>query len=442
MDLHAKQLREEFWANDALNGSPIGTPYNEIKFLNEHTEEEGREIRQSKLHEILDYAQNNCNYYKYRNYKSLSDFPVMNKSLYIKHYNEIKVETSNIPHQVGSVHIQTTSGSTGTPFAIPQDTLKRNRRIAELKYYGKIVGFDTHECLIHLRTWNKWQNKTPQQIKSENIIPFDISEMGDSRINELCNLIKENNALCLRGYASSFDLLSKYVKEHPMEFPSLKICIAGSEALHDDVRMNVKEYLNCEIISQYANEECGILAQEKIPTKSKDNVMYLNHASYYFEILKLDSDEPAAYGELGRIVITDLHNHAFPIIRYDNGDVGVIAPPNKYSNGYPILSKLYGRRFDICYTTKKQPFSPMTIGRILKHYDNILQWQFIQKGHKEYILKVILKDEESSLFLTTAIQELKEQIGNDANISVEYVNEIPVLASGKRKPVINEWKKI
>ena len=62
--------------------------------------------------------------------------------------------------------------------------------------------------------------------------------------------------------------------------------------------------MHCEIISQYADEECGILAQEKVPTKSTDNVMYFNHSSYIFEILKLDSVEPAAYGEVGRIVIT------------------------------------------------------------------------------------------------------------------------------------------
>ena len=34
--------------------------------------------------------------------------------------------------------------------------------------------------------------------------------------------------------------MANYVKEHPITFPSLKIGIAGSEALHDDVRASVK----------------------------------------------------------------------------------------------------------------------------------------------------------------------------------------------------------
>lgn len=443
MDLHAKQLREEFWRNDALKGSPIGKPYKEIEFLSESSEEAGRDIRNKKLQDILDYTVKYSPYYKsLRGELKLESFPIMNKLKYIENYNDIKVDERVIPGQVGPVHIQTTSGSTGTPFAVPQDTLKRQRRVAELKYFGKIVGFETHEMLIHLRTWNRWQQKTAAQIKSENIIPFDIAEMGDSKLKELCHTIIDNNALCLRGYASSFGLLAQYVKSHPMAFPSLKICIAGSEALLDDVRAEVKENLQCEIISQYANEECGILAQERVPTSDTDNVMYLNHAGYFFEVLKMDSDEPAEYGELGRIVITDLHNHAFPIIRYDNGDVGILGEPDEYSHGYPILKKLYGRRFDVCYTVDNEPFFPMTIGRTLKHFDQIAQWQFVQKGQKKYLLKIVMRTSVGAKeYLTPVIPELKSTLGESAVINIEQVDEIPVLASGKRKPVVNEWKK-
>lgn len=441
MDYKAFLLRLKFWISDFFNGSPIRNAYNDIKFLSEHTYEEGLPLRERKLKALLRHASLHTSYYAGYS-ENLSEYPVMNKNLYIENYDAISVAPENIPGQKGALHIQATSGSTGTPFAIPQDTRKRERRIAELKYFGKIVGFTTHEKLIHLRTWNRWQSKTPRQIKKENIIPFDISEMGDTKIQALCELINKEKAICLRGYASSFDLLANYVKGHPCNFPTLKIIIAGSEALHDDTRLHVKNYLKCEIISQYANEECGILAQEQVPTSNKENPMYINYAGYYFEVLKLDKDEPAEYGELGRIVITDLHNYAFPIIRYDNGDIGMLLPPNGHSKGYPILGRLYGRRFDICYTTDNHPFFPMTIGRILKHFNNIRQWQFIQKEAKEYHLKLIVgvnwdkKDEES---VTTL---LKEALGNDAIMRIHYVDDIPVLSSGKRKPVINEWKQL
>ena len=415
MNIQSTFLRISFWLNDYIKGSPIRKLYNEIKYLSENSFEKCIHIREQKLKKILHHAITNTEYYKGYSY-NLNEFPIMNKYKYLENYNSIKVNIKHIPGQIGELHIQSTSGSTGTPFSIPQDTLKRQRRIAELKYFGKIVGFKTHDKLIHLRTWNKWQSKTQKQIRKENIIPFDISELGENKIKELCNLINKEKAICLRGYASSFNYLSHYAQKHSLNFPSLKIIIAGSEALHEDTRHNVKETFNCEIISQYANEECGILAQERIPTLEKDNPMYLNHASYFFEILKLDNDNPVEYGELGRIVITDLHNYAFPIIRYDTGDIGILLPPDNYSNGFPILGKLYGRRFDICYTTNNAPFFPMTIGRILKHYPEILQWQFIQKGAKNYLLKLILKKDIETNYINTIIPEDKTGISEtDSN---------------------------
>ena len=265
--------------------------------------------------------------------------------------------------------------------------------------------------------------------------------MSDIRLTELCRLINDTKAVCLRGYASSFDLLANYIKRHPIKLPSLKLLIAGSETLQDDVRKKVKEYIGCEIISQYANEECGIIAQEQPPTMESDNVMYLNYAGYYIEFLKLDSDKPAEIGELGRIVLTDYHNHAFPIIRYDTGDVGVKLPANEKSNGFPILGKLYGRRLDVCYSADNHPISPLAIGRVLKHFNEIMQWQFIQKGDKQYLLKLCMRDRNISLnYINEIILALKEPIGIDSNIRVELVDEVPILASGKRKPIINEWK--
>lgn len=441
MDIHAIYLRYRFWILDFLKGSPIGKPYREIKALDKLSFANGSNKRELKLKKLLTFAQTNTIFYKNIKSYNLTDYPVINKQTLINHHKEIEVSKEVIPGQKGNIYIQKTSGSTGIPLEIPQDSLKRKRRIAELKYFGKQVGFNTHDLLIHLRIWNKWQTKSLKQIRKENIIPFDISDMGEYRMKELCEIIKKEHVVALRGYASVIDSLATYVQYHHQVFPHLKIIISVSETLQDETREKVKRYLKCEIISQYANEECGILAQEIPPTKPKDNIMYINHTGYYFEVLKMESNEPCTYGELGRIVITDLHNYAFPLIRYDTGDVGILLPPNEKSKGYPVLGKLFGRKLDICYTTNGKPFSSMLLSRTLKHYDQIIQWQFIQKKEKEYCLKVIMQQHcDTNKYLEPAISELLKVLGSDAIINIEQVNEIPVLSSRKRKPVINEWK--
>lgn len=49
----------------------------------------------------------------------------------------------------------------------------------------------------------------------------------------------------------------------------------------------------------------------------------MDTSGVYLEVLKLEEDIPAGDGELGRLVITDLYNYAFPPIRYENGDIVV-----------------------------------------------------------------------------------------------------------------------
>lgn len=71
----------------------------------------------------------------------------------------------------------------------------------------------------------------------------------------------------------------------------------------------------------------------------------------------------------------------------------------------------------------------------------IAQWQFIQTGQKDYTLKLSLKDKnlisEESLFK----QYLNAILGPEAQIKIMFTNDIPVLNSGKRLLIINEYNK-
>lgn len=440
METRAEYLRRKFWEEDEKNGSPIGKPYKEVEYILTHSMEEGWPLRKQKLQDLLDYARQHSLFYsKYEGY-DLNAYPVMTKTMMIEHYDEIKVNPDSIPGQQGPVFIQRTSGSTGNPLAMPQDTRKRQRRIAEIKYMVGVLGYQSHEKMIHLRTWDNLTRRPEDMEEKDNIYPFDIKNLSEDRLKLLCDLINEKQSVYLRGYASTFDRIADVVLKYGYSFPTLKLVVATSESLEDDVRQKAMKAFGCNVVSQYSDEECGLLAQESIPTLPKDNKMYFNWSGYYIEVLKMEEDIPAEYGELGRIVLTDFHNHAFPVIRYDTGDTCLLLPPDEKSNGYPVMGKLYGRRFDLTYATDGTPIYPLAYGRILKNYDSILSWQFVQKGCKDYALVLVLKYEDSA-GISDMIRQIKSFLGDDANIEVERVNEIPLLRSGKRKPVKNDWKK-
>jgi len=425
--------RKIYWSIDFLKGSPIGCHFNDIKsILNDN--KKGKIKQETYLNNLLKHAVKNSHFYNGHVDKDLEHFPVMNKMDYLTHYESIKVDLSLIPFHKGKMHIISTSGSTGTMLVVPQDFRKRNRVLAELKYFGEIAGYKSHERLVQLRIWKHGQYKSKIQTFKENIFAFGCTKMDEGTLNNLCSLIKKKNIVAILGYASWFGLFAQYIENNSIKLVGIKIIITGGEMLQNNIRFKLKKLIGCNVVSRYANQEQGILGQELI----NDEHFYLNHASYYFEILKFDNDEKADYGEIGRIVITDLYNYAFPMIRYDTGDAGIMAAGNHLSKGYPVLYKIYGRRVDMIYDTNGSPVHPHTITAILNHLPDIIQWQFIQKTTKQYLLRI---NGNTKMNYKNVISEMKNIFGNHAEISIEFVDKIPVLASGNGYLIICELKK-
>lgn len=429
--------RNIYWMNDRIHGNKVRKHFNEISTVLKDYKT-GSIIREKRLTELLEHATINSEFYKPYSGKKLSEFPITNKYILTENHDLVAVSKDKIPEQeTETLHVQKTSGSTGTPFAVFQDSRKRHRRVAELKYFGESVGFKSHEKLGQCRIWTKWHSKSKWQSAKENIIPINVAKIDNESLKNVCNLIQKERIVSLRAYASWYEKLVEYletVNNCKDYFKTVKVAISISEALNEVTRHKMKELTGVPIVECYADEEAGVLAHQKVD----DVNYYLNHASYYFEILKLESDLPAEYGELGRIVITDLYNYAFPLIRYDTGDTAILSKGNEKSNGWDYISKLYGRRLDLIYDTQGNPTHPMNFARVLKNLPGIVQWQFVQKDEKKYCIKI---NALQNIDFDNLVNEIKEIVGTDASITIEKVNDIPVLASGKRKPVVCEWKK-
>ena len=206
-----------------------------------------------------------------------------------------------------------------------------------------------------------------------------------------------------------------------------------SETLNDYTKQTIEKYFGVPVYSRYSNLENGILAQQ-VP--GSGHRYLINTASYLVEIFKMNEDRPAAAGELGRIIVTDLYNYAMPMIRYDTGDTGALSNyDDGKSNQY--LETVEGRRLDLLYATDGSLVSSYIVYKNMWQYTEILQYQLVQYGEKDYLFKINMEGafaKEEKL-----IAEFKQYLGHDANFKVEYVDEIPLLASGKRKKIANTY---
>lgn len=422
-----------FWSTDLLKGGAVYKQVKEIEKLNDDYPASKQTVQQS-LDSMLAFAASTTDFYNAFAGRPLEQFPVINKSI-IRESTDRFISAKYGKEQLVKV---VTSGSTGTPFTAYHDKKKKQRNTADTMVFSKRAGFSIGHRLYYFKIWNNINKKSFLGAWLQNIVPYNVFDLSDDAIKVLLDKInKDKSTIGFLAYASAFDAFCRYMAANnckPVK-ANVRSVIAMSESLNDFTKEHMKKYFGSTCVSRYSNVENGIIAQQDV---DGSNEYYINLASYHVEILNVDNDTVCEYGKPGRIVITDLYNFGMPMIRYDTGDIGVMKLMTVNGKQVPVLDKIEGRRMDMVFSTTGGLVSSFTITNTMWKYTELKQYQFIQKGSREYLFKLNCeKPFEKEIQL---VQEFKEYFGQDAMIAVEYVDEIPLLDSGKRKKVMNVCK--
>lgn len=426
--------KNAFWIVDFIKGGEIKRHYNDIKFILEnYHSKEAIDKRASHVLSLLEHAVSSAPFYsEFKNFKSLDDFPVIDKNV----IREKFVELQSAKFTGKSNHTVQTSGSSGTTTTTLQNIGKLRRNTADTIYFKQQAGFELGFKLYYIRKWFKMHTKSPLITRLRNIVMVDVTMFSDEYISEFIQQLKSDKSTkVLLGYSSAYRDICRYldkINSKPIK-TNISCIIAMSESLSDHTKESLEKYFEVPVISRYSNLENGIFSMQ-LPNQGSN--FHINWASYHIELLHPENNNPVKYGELGRVVITDLFNYCMPIIRYDTGDLAVMTNNNLFFNNAPAFTKVEGRKMDILYDTAGNAKSPFIVFH-LESYPEIKQFQIIQNGEKEYTLKLNLEG---------VFQHEKEVIelysgyfGQDAAIKIEYVNEIPHLSSGKRRLTANEF---
>ncbi|MBK9255876.1 MAG: phenylacetate--CoA ligase family protein [Saprospiraceae bacterium] len=420
-----------FVKKEWLTGSPIFQYQNQISSCLEMDERKLKIYQDEQINKIIQHAVATVPFYKKFRNSGLHDFPVVNKNIIRDQFESFRSDM----YEDKTLKRVVTSGSTGTPFEVLQNRNKVFRNSADTIYFSKLAGYELGYKLLYCKIWNEKNKKSWYELFLQNIVPVNVMLNDDNNLEHFIKIIKLNKKpKSIIAYASYLDAILKYCLKNNVNIRDSKInsVIAISEALDSHTKRKFSDLAGVEIVSRYSNVENGIIGQQSI--EGSENFI-LNHASYFIEILNENSDFPVELGVPGRIVITDFYNEAMPMIRYDTGDIGVIMLDQKTNK--IVLSKVEGRKMDQIYDTRERPISSFTITNQMWKYTEIRQYQFIQISKFEY--KFILSINSEFNHEKKLTEEFKNYLGENASIIVEYVNEIPLLNSGKRKKVRNEY---
>lgn len=428
-----------FWLTDLVRRGAVRHHYNEIKSIIENPETTSvREKRQSYLNNTLYHAVLQVPFYRnFSGFVSLQDFPVINKSILRERQESFFAEG----FLRDNLHKVTTSGSTGAPLTVWQDRTKRARHTAENIFFSELAGFPLGSRLYYLRVWNEINRKSFLQGLSQNIVMQDAGDLSDQSLESFIRkLEKDNSTKSVLAFSSTFEALAMYLARRQEKINTRVNClITISETLPKGARAVLKDAFRCPVISRYSNMENGFLAQQ---CGDESGEYHINTSGFHIELLHPDKDEPLAEGEAGRVVVTDLFNFAMPVIRYDTGDLAVFSSKSACGRPGPVFSSVEGRRVDFIYDTSGNLLSPHVITNTMwKYSGEVRQFQFIQNGRYDYVLKLNLTG-TSPAREAQLKDDLTKYLGSNAVISLEYVEEIPLLASGKRKKIVNNYNNI
>ena len=431
--------KEAFWTLDRVSGSQVRQYYEESEkgYLNGVRKTD----TERKLKELLFHAEKTVPYYaSFAGITDLQRFPVMNKEIYRSRYEDF---LSGPYRDAPGNTVHHTSGSTGTPFAVVRNKEKVSHARGAALFVESLAGYQLGDRQAFLRVWTRDYAAGRMTQFMQNVFPVDTSHMDAEHMQEICNLIRKKRISSIKGYSSSLELLADYIEENRIDTADCQVrsIIGISEHLSGRSRDLLKKQFGCEVNMDYSNEENGIMAAQ-----IDGGEYYVDSTAWHFEFLKLDSDEEAQEGELSRIVVTDLYNYAFPLIRYDTGDTAMARREVGEKEGtYRIyLTELYGRRLDLIYDINGKVISPHYISANMHGTDWIRQWQFVQEDKDRFLLRISGKEgaqgnlpsEEQTAQVGNLLVKFREMTGGTVN--VEYVDEIPVLASGKRKCILNK----
>lgn len=156
----------------------------------------------------------------------------------------------------------------------------------------------------------------------------------------------------------------------------------------------------------------------------------------YLEIVD-DSGRPVPDGEEGDVVVTDLSNRVFPIIRYKLGDrARMRTAPCTCGITLPLMESPLGRENEVLRLPDRKTLVSGLNNAFWDRPDAARQYQVHQRADYSIVLRVIPGEAADHREVTDAVMEMiRARCKNQVPVSIEYVDRIEAV-NGKFSYVI------
>jgi phenylacetate-CoA ligase len=237
--------------------------------------------------------------------------------------------------------------------------------------------------------------------------------------------LREQAPAYLLSHAVNLHFLARHCREHGIRLPTLRGLRSSGEVLSEAARLACQEAWGLHPVDMYSAVEIGYLALQ-CPEHGQLHVQAENAL-----VEVLDSDgRPCGPGEVGRVVVTPLHNFAMPLLRYELGDLAEVGPPCACGRSLPVLRRVLGRTRDMLLLPSGER-RLYYVGKATASFPGIIQHQVVQTSLQTIEFRMVarrkLTAQEEARLRDTVLGEIEHGF----RLDFVYCDEIERTASGK-----------
>ncbi len=340
---------------------------------------------------------------------------------------------------------KTTGGTTGEPLVIRYDAGSEHWRQAV-----RLRGFGWTGWRIGDRSLHYWGEYTRQRslgavakerldraLKREHYI--DCTPRGDDHKEEVVAAIRRIRPRAIFCYAQAGAELARYVNRTGARSWGTIPVVCGAERVFPADRAALEEAFGPAVFETYGCRETMLIATEC----GEHDGLHLQMENLVVELIGPDG-APVAPGEVGEVVLTDLHNLGQPFIRYANGDLAVALPDDarcRCGRAHPRLASVEGRQTETLRDREGRPVGGMVFNLAFSPLaEAVRQFQAVQHRDGAITVKVVPAAAGGQL-PRAALDHVAQSCARylpGVPIRFEAVADIPATGTGKRRVVIVE----
>lgn len=259
-------------------------------------------------------------------------------------------------------------------------------------------------------------------------------EMSDEKLAGFVAAIRRIRPRMLFGYPSALAHLAGFAQSRgiPMDDLGIRVAFVTAEQLQPEQKERISRVFNCRVANGYGARDAGFIAHE-CPAGG------LHVCAEDIVVETLDADgNPVPVGTPGELVITHMATRAFPFVRYRTGDVGVLADRDcACGRGLPLLDKVLGRTTDFIVAANGTVMHGLALIYILRDMEQVDRFKIIQESLTRVRVQVVPGAGWNRDCEMAVQRGFKQRLGENVQVDVEAVDDIPPEASGKYRYVVS-----